>query len=90
MQLVSVTEFKSKLSEYLRLVEKEEIVVTHRGQPKAVLRHFTADALEDYVIANHPEIRASIEEAQQEIKAGKYVGLDIFIREMEDAESFRC
>lgn len=76
MQLVSITEFKAKLSEYLRLAEKEDIVVTHRGQPKAVLQRFTADALEDYVIANHPEIRASIEDAQQEMKAGKYVGLE--------------
>ena len=86
MQLVSVTEFKAKLSEYLRLSEKEDIVVTHRGQPKAVLRQFTADALEDYVIANDPEIRASIEAAQQEIKEGKYIDLDTFIQEMENVE----
>ena len=86
MQLVSVTKFKAKLSEYLRLSEKEDIVLTHRGQPKALLQHVTADTLEDYAIANHPGIRASIEEAQQEIKAGKYVGLDTFIQEMKDAE----
>ncbi len=86
MQLVSITEFKAKLSKYLRLSEKEDIVVTHRGQPKALLRHITADALEDYVTTNHPEIRASIEAAQQEIKAGKYVDLDTFVREMENAE----
>ena len=33
MQLVSVTKFKAKLSEYLRLSEKEDIVLTHRGHP---------------------------------------------------------
>ena len=86
MQLVSVTEFKAKLSEYLRLAEKEDIVLTHRGQPKALLQHITADTLEDYVIANHPAIRASIEAAQQEIKAGKAVNLDTFIQEMKEAE----
>jgi len=86
MQFVSVTKLKAKLPEYLHLVEKEDIIVTHRGQPKAILRHFTADALEDYIIANHPEIRASIEQAQQEIKEGKYVPLDTFIKEMKNAE----
>ncbi|MBC8230069.1 type II toxin-antitoxin system Phd/YefM family antitoxin [bacterium] len=86
MQLVSVTELKSKFSEYLRLAEKEDIIVTYRGKPKGILRYFTADELEDYVISNHPEIRASIEQAQQEIKEGKFVDLNTFIREMEDAE----
>ena len=86
MQLVSVTKLKAKLSDYLRLAEKEDIIVTYRGQPKGILRYFTADALEDYVIANHPEIRASIEQAQQGVKEGKFVDLNTFIREMEDAE----
>jgi len=86
MQLVSVTELKSNFSEYLRLAEKEDIIVTYRGEPKGILRRFTADSLEDYVIANHPEIRASIKQAQQEIEEGKFVDLNTFIREMEDAE----
>jgi hypothetical protein len=74
MQLVSVTELKAKFSEYLRLAEKEDIIVTYRGQPKVILRHFSVDALEDYVIANHPpEIRASIEQAQKEIKEENFV-----------------
>ena len=84
MQLVSVTELKAKLSDYLRLAEKEDIIVTYRGKPKGILRYFTADELEDYVIANHPEIRASIEQAQQEIKEGKFVDLKTFIREKEN------
>ena len=84
MQLVSITELKSKFSEYLRLAETDDIIITYRGQPKGILRYFTADTLEDYVIANHPEIRASIEQAQQEIREGKFVDLNTFIREKEN------
>ena len=84
MQLVSVTELKAKFLDYLCLAEKEDIIVTYRGQPKGILRYFTADTLEDYVIANHPEIRASIEQAQQEIREGKFVDLNTFIREKEN------
>ena len=84
MQLVSITELKSKFSEYLRLAETDDIIITYRGQPKGILRYFTADTLEDYVIANHPEIRTSIEQAQQEIREGKFVDLNTFIREKEN------
>jgi len=87
MQLVSVTELKSKFSEYLRLAEKEDIIVTYRGQAKGILRNFTEDALEDYVLANHPEVRTSIEQAQQEIREGKFLDLNTFIREIEDKEN---
>jgi hypothetical protein len=53
LQLASVTELKSNFSEYLRLAEKEDIIVTYRGEPKGILQHFTAGTLEDYVLANH-------------------------------------
>jgi len=43
------------------------------------------DEWEDYVIANHPEIRASIQQAQQEIREGKSVDLSTFMKEIENA-----
>jgi len=45
------------------------------------------NTLEDYVVANHSEIQASIEQARQEIKEEKFVDLNTFIREMEDKEN---
>ena len=84
MKFVNVKELKDKLSEYLRIIETEDIVVTYRGKPKALLRHFTEDGMEDYVLANHPEIRASIEQAYQEFLEGKVTDLDSIIRETEE------
>ncbi len=44
----------------------------------------TEDEMEDYVLANHPEIRASIEQAYQEFLEGEVTDLDSLIRETEE------
>ena len=84
MKFVNVRELKDKFSEYLRIIETEDVIVTHRGKPKALIRHFTEDDMEDYVLANHPEIRSSIERAYQEFLEGKVTDLDTLIRETEE------
>lgn len=37
MQTISISEAKGELSKYLRLAEKETIIITRRGRPTAVL-----------------------------------------------------
>ena len=44
MRHVNVTEFKANLSEYLRRVENEDIVVTRYGTPLAIVRGFTKNS----------------------------------------------
>ena len=83
MKIVTVSEFKARLSEHLHFVEKEEIVVTRYGKPKAIIRHFTGDEMEDYVITHHPDLRASLEESYQEFLEGKVIDLDTLIQETE-------
>jgi len=84
MKFVNAKELKDKLPEYLRIIETEDVIVTYRGKPKALIRHFTEDDMEDYVLANHPEIRASLEEAYQEFWEGKVNDLDTLIRKTEE------
>ena len=44
MSTVGIKELKNRLTHYLRLIQKgEEVVVTHRGQPVAVIHHITSD-----------------------------------------------
>jgi prevent-host-death family protein len=45
--------------------------VTRHGQPAAVLLPVDADALEDYVLANAPEYVASVQEADEDRRAGR-------------------
>lgn len=83
MKFVNVQKLKSKTSEVLQTIEKEGVIVTYRGKPKAIIQHFTENDMEDYVIAKHPDFRASLEEAYQEFWEGKVTDLDILIRETE-------
>ncbi|HEX29821.1 TPA: type II toxin-antitoxin system Phd/YefM family antitoxin [Candidatus Poribacteria bacterium] len=85
MRAVNLQELKSKFSEYLKLAQQEDVIIIYRGKPKAILRGLKDDEWEDYVIANHPEIRASIQQAQQEIREGKSVDLSTFMKEIENA-----
>ena len=44
MSTVGIKELKNRLTHYLRLTQKgEEVIVTDRGQPVAVIHQITAD-----------------------------------------------
>lgn len=44
MSTVGIKELKNRLTHYLRLTQKgEEVIVTDRGQPVAVIHHITSD-----------------------------------------------
>ena len=46
MSTVGIKELKNRLTHYLRLIQKgEEVIVTDRGQPVAVIHHITLDKL---------------------------------------------
>ena len=46
MSTVGIKELKNRLTHYLRLTQKgEEVIVTDRGQPVAVIHHITSDEL---------------------------------------------
>ena len=61
MKLVTVAEVKNKLSEYLKLAEKEDVIITRSGKPTAVLHHLGEDELEDYLLEHDPKFKAKIE-----------------------------
>ena len=44
MSTVGIKDLKNRLTHYLRLIQKgEEVIVTDRGQPFAVIHHITSD-----------------------------------------------
>ena len=86
MKLVNVTDFKTKAAEILQLVEQEDVIVTYRGKPKAVLKQLTEDDLEDYILVHHPEFIAQREAARADETAGRIVDIDTLIKEVEDAK----
>ncbi len=77
MKKVALSEVKDDLSRYLRLAEKEEVVITRHGKPAGVLIGFeTEDDWFDYRLENDPRFLDRIENARKSLKLGKGVKLE--------------
>jgi prevent-host-death family protein len=77
MRKVALSSVKDDLSRFLRLAEKEEIVITRHGKPAGVLIGFESeDDWFDYRLENDPRFLERIESARSNMRAGKGVRLD--------------
>jgi prevent-host-death family protein len=77
MKKVPLSEVKDDLSKYLRLAEKERVVITRHGKPAGVLIGF-ADEEEwfDYCLENDPRFLERIAAARASLRAGQGVRLE--------------
>ena len=72
MKKVALTELKDDLSRYLRLAEKEQILITRHGRPAGVLTGFASeDEWFDYQLENDPRFLKRIEKGAQACKMAK-------------------
>jgi prevent-host-death family protein len=77
MKKFALNEVKDDLSRYLRLAEKEEIVITRHGKPAGVLVGFaTEDDWFDYRLENDPRFLQRVAKARKSILEGKGVRLE--------------
>jgi len=77
MKKIALSEVKDDLSKYLRLAEKEEIVITRHGKPAGILIGFESeDDWFDYRLENDPRFLQRVEAARQSIRAGRGVRLE--------------
>jgi len=84
MKKIALSEVKDDLSKYLRLAEKEEIVITRHGKPAGILIGFESeDDWFDYRLENDPRFLQPIETARQSIRSGRGVRLE----DIEDIDS---
>lgn len=77
MKKIDLSEVKDDLSKYLRLAEKEEIVITRHGKPAGILIGFEAeDDWFDYRLENDPRFLQRIETARESIRSGRGMRLE--------------
>ena len=77
MKKIALSRVKDDLSRYLRLAEKEEVVITRHGRPAGVLIGFKSeDDWFDYRLENDPRFLRRIEAARQNLKAGRGIRLE--------------
>jgi len=77
MKEIALSEVKDDLSKYLRLAEKEEIIITRHGKPAGVLKGFESeDEWFDYRLEHDPRFLKRVEKARQSLQAGRGVRLE--------------
>lgn len=77
MKRVALNEVKDDLSRYLRLAEKEEVVITRHGKPAGMLVGFASeDEWFDYRLEHDPRFLRRVERARQSLRAGKGVRIE--------------
>ena len=77
MKRVALSTIKDQLSRYLRVAEKDEVVILRHGKPAGVLTGFKdEDDWFDYKLENDPRFLDRIETARNSIQAGRGVRLE--------------
>ena len=77
MKKVKLSEVKDRFSEYLRIAEDEEVIVTRHGKPAGLLVGFaTEDDWIDYRLEHDPQFTRRIAEARASLREGKGVRIE--------------
>lgn len=77
MKQVALSEVKDDLSKYLRMAEKEEVIITRHGKPAGILIGFESeDDWFDYRLEHDPAFLQRVEQARQSLRAGRGVKLE--------------
>ena len=77
MKKAALSEVKDDLSKYLRIAEKEEVVITRHGKPAGVLIGFQSeDDWFDSRLENDSRFLRRIQSARKSLRAGRGVRLE--------------
>ena len=77
MRKAALSEIKDDLSRFLRLAEKEGVLITRHGKPAGVLIGFKSeDDWFDYCLENDPRFLKRIAMARESLRAGLGVRLE--------------
>jgi prevent-host-death family protein len=77
MKTVALSEVKDDLSRYLRIAEREQVVITRHGKPAGVLIGFESEEdWFDYRLEHDPRFLRRVESARRNLRAGLGVALE--------------
>ncbi len=77
MKTVALNEVKDDLSKYLRLAEKEDVIITRHGKPAGILIGLASDDdWIDYRLEHDPRFLRRIERARLSLRAGRGTRLE--------------
>ncbi len=76
MKFANIRELQKEASALVSLAEKgEDVIITKRGKPAAVIYPLTEDLIEDYMIQHSPSIRKKIAEGLRDARDGNVISM---------------
>ncbi len=82
MRFAGVKELKQETMRLLKDSEKQDIIITAYGKPRAVLHHISDEDFSDYLIENDPTFKTRIEEAFAEYLSCGGVSIKAVIKKL--------
>jgi prevent-host-death family protein len=77
IRIVSIVNLRRNLSKYLRLAERQEIVITRHGKPAGLLIGFgSEDEWLDFRLENDPRFLSRIERSRRSLREGRGMHLE--------------
>ena len=80
MKFSNVRELKNKTSEILRKAEKEDVVITSQGKPRAIITGVTEEDFEDYLLEHSPAFLNALEKARAEYLRKGGVSIEQYLK----------
>ncbi len=84
MKFANVRELKDKTSEILRKAEKEAVVITSKGKPRALVTAISEEDFEDYLLEASAGLRDTLAEALAEYHSKGGVPLDEYLTKRKE------
>lgn len=82
MKIVNTAELKDHANQLLKLVHRgNPVAVTRHGKPYAALIPLDENGLEDLFFEFSPRTRRLVAEAEADVRAGRLVSLEKFLKE---------
>lgn len=75
----TMKDLKEKTPSVLRAAQRADVVITLRGEPKALLRRISKDELEGLQLLESKRVRQLLAQAVRDVKAGRTVPLEELI-----------
>ena len=83
MKVASVRELKNQMSKFLKHAQKEDVIVTSRGKPIALISGLSSDDLEDYALVSDGELKSRLEAGIKAADEGKLIAIENLIAKAE-------
>ncbi len=79
MKFANVRELKNKTSEILRNAEKEAVIITSKGKPRAIVTAITEEDFEDYLLEKSSGLQDVLAEAQAEYRSRGGISVEAYL-----------